>query len=808
MPARLMAEKQHQRVKELFQRARYLDHADCEEYLRQTCAGDETLRRDVESLLAHHKDQTLMMPPSEATPAEKPRLSYFRRAAAHMPSATSRFSAMRKASGRMKGRLSLGVLLLLLLIAFDVWTYERVHTSLDELLADQLQTVLDADVMALRQWLAAVETDAQMWAKDPTVRTAIVALARLGDESGGSVEALKSSSDQATLFSTLAEAVRDTASVHSLMGDEQPGHEAGPLLTHRRFDGFGVVSAGGRLVAGYSPFDESDKNLGEMMSDFGESVLTRVLSGETVALPPFEQGAMVRGLAPDVTTPTMLVATPVLDDGRQVVALLAFLIEPSEEYEAILEAGRIGETGETYAFDANGVMLSESAFVDQLKELGLLKSEETSAVLQVQLRDPGVDLTQGGASPLAIKDRPRTHMAAAAIDEKRSGFDVSGYRDCRGVEVAGAWTWLSDYGFGVATEIDKAEGYAAMSALVTSLRVLFWGVIALVIGLIVFAAKNLSLQADVDLARQYGDYRIERVLGEGGVGTVFLANHKMFARPAAIKVLRKDRITPESEQRFQQEVQVTSQLTNPHTVQIYDFGKTTSGEFYYAMEYLPGLTLYQLVEKYRGQDQRRVVHIIRQICESLAEAHDLDIIHRDIKPMNILLCERGGLHDVVKVLDFGLVKDLDAPKDMQVTHVEEVTGSPLYMAPERFDSPMDVDARADIWAVGCVAYYLLAAREPFCGKSLMEIWSKVATEEPPPLRISMPTEVDPELEALVRRCLAKNREDRPQSVHEILSTLAALDLRPWSSADARRWWEDREGELPHPAKIIRQSTTL
>ncbi len=800
-----MADPRHQRVKELFQRAVHLDREAREQYLQQTCAGDPELLAEVESLLKHHMDKTLIaVAPDSVSPTVPSAPASLRRAADDSPGARTRASAVRGIVRASRGRLAFGAMLLVLLVVYGAWTSSRVQSSLDTLLEDQLQTVLDASATALRQWLAAVETDAQMWADRSTVRAASLALAKLADESADPATALEGSGHLALLVSTLASAVRDPNAVEA--GVEPLGGERreSVLLTHRRFDGFGVASASGRILGGYSPGDEAQESLGESMSEGGQAILKRVLQGETVVVPPYETGSMVHGFVPALSKPAMVVVTPVRDEAGVPIALLGLLIEPSEEYSAILEAGRIGETGETYTFNEQGVMLSESAFLDDLRAMGLLAADEPSAVLRVQLRDPGGNMVEGHQPELALADRRRTIMATDAIDRRSSGVNVSGYRDYRGVEVAGAWTWLNEYGIGIATEIDLAEGHAAMRVLRTSLSTLVWGVFILALGLLVFMAKNVGLQADVDLARQYGDYRVVRILGEGGIGTVFLAEHKMFARPAAVKVLRKDRLTVDSELRFQQEVQLSSQLTNPHTVEIYDFGRTAAGEFYYAMEYLPGLTLHELVERFGALPQERVVHIVRQICESLAEAHDLGIIHRDIKPMNILLCERGGRYDVVKVLDFGLVKDMGAPADLQLTQTEQVTGSPLYMAPERFEAPLSVDERADIWAVGCVAYFLLAGRDPFQAKSVMDVWNQVVNDDPPHLRDDLGLDVQPFLAAMVSRCLAKSPDERPQSVHEILSMLQALDMPVWGRSDAQRWWSQRVDELPSSPKIVRR----
>ncbi|MFT7462132.1 MAG: tRNA A-37 threonylcarbamoyl transferase component Bud32 [Pseudohongiellaceae bacterium] len=804
-----MTDERYARIKELFHSARQLKGSAREKLLAEACGDDAALLEEVTSLLEHDRADTLIADSTAATVAVDQSGAdgipeALARATQSGLSRTQRLVFVGRVMGAHRRRVVFGVALIVCLVSFGLWTFDQVEVSLDKLLTDQLQTVLNAEETALRQWLAAVETDAQLWAAHPDVRREVLALVELGDSSASPAKDLQDSPHLPRLIGILAGSLRRPEEVFAR--GEAGGREVqGVLLTHRRFDGFAVSSASGLILGGHAPGGMKPEGIGESMSDRSLAAMEEVIEGKTVVVPPADLEG--NRFVPHIDEPLMLVLTPVYGESAQPRAMLAFFVEPSEEYAAVLAAGRIGETGQTYTFDERGLMLSESACLDQLVELGVLASESATAVLQIQLRDPGGDLTEGYVPALAMADRPRTRLAATAIDGRSSGINIEGYRDYRGVEVVGAWAWLDEYHFGIATEVNRAEGYQAMAALIRSFRILFWGAVLLSVGVLSVAMHNVSLKAAVDRARQYGDYRVVRVLGEGGLGTVFLAEHKLLVRPAAVKVLRKDRITPESEQRFQQEVQLTSQLTNPHTVELYDFGRTTSGEFYYAMEYLPGLTLHELIERYGAQRQERVVHILWQICESLAEAHDLDIIHRDIKPMNILICERGGRFDVVKVLDFGLVKDLEAPEELALTRAAEVSGSPLYMAPERFSAPLTVDARSDIWAVGCVAYTLLTGNEPFQGRSVREIFKKVTSSQPPSLDHGALAPVHPALKALVMSCLEKDRNDRPASVHEISAALETMDVGMWSWDDARQWWEEHVSELPHPPKIVRGAVT-
>jgi serine/threonine protein kinase len=272
----------------------------------------------------------------------------------------------------------------------------------------------------------------------------------------------------------------------------------------------------------------------------------------------------------------------------------------------------------------------------------------------------------------------------------------------------------------------------------------------------------------------------------------------MLRRPTAIKLLHPDRASAEDLARFEREVQITSHLTHPNTVAIYDYGRTPEGVFYYAMEYLPGIDLGRLVTLDGPQPQGRVIHVLRQVCGSLAEAHARGLIHRDIKPENVILCERGGRHDVAKVLDFGIVKDTTLTGQQRLTQVGSLSGTPLYLAPEAWKAPERIDARTDLYALGAVAYYLLTSRPLFDGKSAFEIYEHHVRTPPVSPSNGARAPILPRLEQLILRCLEKNREHRPRDAREVERELEACAVAaPWSEVEARRWWEDH-GSLWRP----------
>jgi serine/threonine-protein kinase len=304
-----------------------------------------------------------------------------------------------------------------------------------------------------------------------------------------------------------------------------------------------------------------------------------------------------------------------------------------------------------------------------------------------------------------------------------------------------------------------------------------------------------GLQREVQSARRLGQYVLGELIGEGGMGAVYQAQHALLRRPTAVKLLHPDRVGPQSLARFEREVQITARLTHPNTVAIFDYGHTPDGVFYYAMEYLEGVSLQELVERFGPQPAARVVHILLQAAGALAEAHSLDLIHRDIKPANMLFCERGGVPDVVKLVDFGLVKRIGPSNDPELTQADAITGTPQFLAPESIIDPSTVDHRVDIYGLGCVAYLLLTGKPPFEGKSVVEVCGHHLHTIPqkPSERLGAP--IDPELESLVLACLEKNPESRPRDAAQLVATLTACAARlPWTVADARAFWAKAEAQ--------------
>ncbi len=312
----------------------------------------------------------------------------------------------------------------------------------------------------------------------------------------------------------------------------------------------------------------------------------------------------------------------------------------------------------------------------------------------------------------------------------------------------------------------------------------------------VFGCHRISvLQRQAAEARKLGQYQLKQLVGSGGMGEVYRAEHVLLRRPCAIKLIRPERAgDPNNLRRFLREVQATATLSHANTVQIFDYGHAEDGTFYYVMEYLAGPNLEQLVGRHGPLPPGRVIHLLRQVCGALREAHAIGLIHRDIKPSNIIACEQGGVHDVAKLLDFGLVRAQGlGGSGERLTQDGVVAGTPAYMSPEQAGGTEDLDARSDIYGLGAVAYFLLTGQPPFVRRTAVQVLAAHLGEPVTPLRdlrADLPTEV----QEVVLRCLEKDPAGRypdADSLEQALARCACADQ--WDRTRATAWWKEHQG---------------
>ena len=338
------------------------------------------------------------------------------------------------------------------------------------------------------------------------------------------------------------------------------------------------------------------------------------------------------------------------------------------------------------------------------------------------------------------------------------------------------------------SRLDPGTAAFVLSALPDTLILM-----ATAVAIAVFGSYKLrELHQKAHEGQRIGQYRLKRVLGFGGMGSVYLAEHVLLRRPCAIKLIRPDQAgDPKALMRFEREVQATATLTHWNTIEIFDYGHAEDGTFFYVMEYLPGMNLDEMIERHGLLPPERVVHLLRQVCQALREAHGIGLIHRDIKPSNIFACERGKVYDVAKLLDFGLVKSFGSETDsLKLTRDGAVTGSPAFMSPEQAAGRHQIDARSDIYNVGAVAYYLLTGKLAFDRLSTLEMLHAHASEPFVPVR-EFAESVPADLQDVIRRCLEKDPNRRYQDAAALEKALAACESsNPWTPERAEEWWRE------------------
>ncbi|MGF1511053.1 MAG: serine/threonine-protein kinase [Myxococcota bacterium] len=313
-------------------------------------------------------------------------------------------------------------------------------------------------------------------------------------------------------------------------------------------------------------------------------------------------------------------------------------------------------------------------------------------------------------------------------------------------------------------------------------------VLAIISGSSIYVSSRLKHRVSRAMARakSLGQYILHERIGSGGMGEVYRAEHALLRRPSALKLLKtKNALAPHAQARFEDEVRLTSRLSHPNTIAIYDYGRTPDGIFYYVMELLDGVTLDALVEHTGPVTPARAVHILTQVCASLGEAHDEGLLHRDVKPSNIMLARIGGIHDAVKVVDFGLVTKVDASaKDDR-----SIVGTPRYMAPEIIRSSMNAGPASDIYAVGCVGYLLLTGTPVFPVHGVQEVIAAHLDQIPDRISVRAERPIPEDLEVAILACLAKDPDDRPESAGALARILRECKLEDsWTHADAEAWW--------------------
>lgn len=746
----------YHRAQELFLGAVEIEKSKRAAWLHEQCGSDVTLKHRVQSLLDHDDTQTLLaLQKTVGNPASSSRKI---RSPRPLLGISKTIESLQKMPPR--GLMAIGALAVLLPVLISGWIANRTLDGFrDHLRAASLVDLVDSKASAIRFWLGREKTVVQSWADSTKVRQLVkdlvdVAKASDADQVGDQLRA----APQQTLLNREME----TLAGHAVR--------------------YAVWDKSLTTIADWSPTRQA---LGVGVTPKGAERLTAVMASGPTAVVIGPKDTITRDYGDMPTKPIVAIMVPVTDDEGEVIGVMMVGdSEGTDDLGDFLSASLSDKTttgserpyGGTFIFDRAGMLLYDSPYDTELRSLGLLPDNEDSfSAKQLELRDPGVDLTRGAIPAENFPARPLTKMVRMAVSDG-SGVDVAGYRDVRGVTVAGAWRWLDDYQFGVGIEVDKhtLEPGFWIAQLQSWAMLGLIGISFSVAGYSMLTIRRL--RESISTSHRIGPYVLEQMVGEGGMGRVYRARHDLLKRPTAIKLLRPELMNEISMARFQREAQLAARLEHPNTVSVFDFGLSEDHRFYLVMEWIDGVTLDRLVQQEGLIKVERAIAILRQIAMSLREAHVLGLIHRDLKPQNVMLTQRASESDVVKVLDFGLARDLRAEPmghdaAPMLTELGFIAGTPRYMAPERWNATTPISPAIDVFAFGCIAYFILTGRHLIQGKSTEEICASVLHVLPGRPSAILGNDVPKWLDDLTMRCTKADPTARPAGFDAVLEMM-------------------------------------
>ncbi|MDN3641300.1 serine/threonine-protein kinase [Lutimonas halocynthiae] len=571
---------------------------------------------------------------------------------------------------------------------------------------------------------------------------------------------------------------------------------------------YGLISmlsnASPKILLGNSLVDSTGITA-QLNEDLGEIIYKDYLkakNGEIVFIPPVNNYDLVNNFVNVYGENVHREAwvnflCPIFNKNEQVIAILVGSYQAKYSFSNIFRLSKHGATSETYAFNDVGKMLSSSRFTKELRQTYLLKHDTLAeTIYNIELRDPGFDVMDGSIPETKSVEQPYTRIVDLALnklatgDTTYSGDLMTPYRDYRGIEVIGASVWLPEYNFGVITEEDYTEALASLVYFKYTFASFF--IVILVLSFLLFNSnvRIARIGKKVEDFSILGQYKLREKIGEGGFGQVYKAEHTFLKNPVAIKILKSNFVNTDMLDRFEKEVKITSSLSHPNTIKVYDYGITETKDFYYVMEYLNGVSLDKIVNSKNDISVARGVYILYHICLSLKEAHEKGLVHRDIKPMNVMLCNQGGAVDVVKLLDFGLVKEVDATISQQ-TQINRIGGTPMFMAPERLRDPFNADQRVDIYSIGALGMYL------FSGQYLLELVSQKMLSGEETLhgefrnQLIERKDVPADLRDFLAECIRFDPQKRPAHIDQLIDFFEIKHKEfPWDRHDALKWWKE------------------
>lgn len=624
----------------------------------------------------------------------------------------------------------IAILVALVAAAAAIWAFLSVQTTVREARRQYLGGLLATQAELVQFWISARKEDARQWAEDAELRR---------------------------LVRELIAQARNKPAARRLHGELLK--RLAPALEERNLALANVVGPDGVLLASLVP-----EYTGRQLAPAFRERLAPVFRGQQVFIGPTLEAERLPG--PGVVQPEAAIAwatAPIRDAAGNVMAVLCLGRYAAKGFARRLEVTRPGATGEAYAFDSSGRMLSNSRFEDRLRARGLLEAGQT-ALGRILLHAP--DASQGIRSGVS---RPtelvaRALQAGLAPASEKKGILLTPYPNYLGDPVIGAWQWLDEYRFGLAVEIGGAEAYKTIAILNTQLVVM-----VLTLAVALFLGPMLPgilwrRVVPVKSGQIVGAYRLERKIGEGGMAEVFLGTHERLGRPAAVKIL-KGGLQEAMQQRFEREARLLASLRHPDIAAVFEIGSVEDGRPYYAMEHFDGEPLDRVVARDGPLAEDTACEVLIRLCGILQYACDRGVLHRDVKPENLLLSLDAQGVPALKLVDFGLAKALDPAEHDQLTLEVSLLGTLGYLAPERIRDPADVDIRGEVYAVGALGYFLLT------GEGWLPSLESAAPEEAPLVGTRRPL-ATPGLEAVIAKALRHRKSARWESCRAMAEALA------------------------------------
>ncbi len=653
------------------------------------------------------------------------------------------------------------------------FTFQRVQSTMNQTVHNELVGVADTVSLATDRFLEDKVQLVQSWSRQPEIRKAILGLVELAKADTADAELRKAPHSK-----TIHQALRTLANSDDIK--------------------FVVWSDSYMTIASSL---EGGEDVGTPVHHDRAANLARVMRNENVIFGPERLTEETEGYQPETDQPIMAIIVPVLDDDsdRVIAALMVRGFDMYDELNRMLVEITLESGLDAYAVNKQGVMVSESRHAKVLADQGALDVASNAIAARLRVADPGMKLSADVIDQFDRNISPLT-VSVMSVTNGNSAVRIQPYNNYAGEEVVGAWRWNSTRRIGVVIERSVNVAFAPTRIV---------GFSFLILGSILFltafaaAAMIASRSARAHAAvHPLSRYEVLSELGSGGMGVVYRARHRQLGRDTALKLLRGDRHNKEDRLRFDREARLAASLSSPHSVMIYDYGRSEDGEAFCVMELLKGLTLSEVVGRDGFQPIGRVLSIIAQMCEALSEAHSLQLLHRDIKPQNVMLSFDPSVGDWAVVFDYGLAKPLQQNMNVYQTSEAVWAGTPMYMAPERFRAPANSDPRSDIYSVGCVAYFLLAGRPPFIECDPESLFALIITQEPISMSIHRDEPLPEEITAFVMRCMAKDPEQRFVTIDELQDEVNQLRSRfPWAVEDAHRWW-DSFGDIQRKEQAV------